>query len=396
MTQQFENMLYLFGANANGAVVEKELELNIDEIRKFSIEQGIWTMVYPELAKITDCEKYQQEFISVVSKGVMQKAFNLDIITKLEENGIKCCLVKGATLSPLYKEPDCRISGDADILIAEKDEAKVTKLLLEYGYDVEERPANHHHMSCVHKVGGLLEVHIRLYNELTKKMVFNDADIINEPWETTQIEGKTYHTLSIKDTLMYLTAHYIKHLINSGGGVRQMMDLLLYIEKNKDKIDFDEYDRILKELKYDKLIDVVKSVGGKYFGFNYEVKDEELMNKILTDTEEGGIFGFSAENRGGFLTEYCKKRTVMSNASSKIYVAVKREGGYTWFPSQESLINSYGYKYARYKILIPIAWIHRYIDVILGTRKPQIDKRNTDSFVNRMQMMRDLGMIDKE
>ena len=43
-------------------------------------------------------------------------------------------------------------------------------------------------------------------------------------------------TDSMKDTLMYLTAHYIKHLINSGGGVRKMMDLLLYIEKNKDKI----------------------------------------------------------------------------------------------------------------------------------------------------------------
>ncbi len=393
-TQSFENMLYLFGAHANCAEVKIDDRLDVEQIRKYSIEQGIWTMVYPELAKVCDAAKYQQEFFTIVSRGVIRKEFTLGIIQKLEESGIKCCLLKGATLSPLYADPECRISSDTDILIDENDEKKVTDLLLEYGYNVKERPANHHHMSAVHKVGGLLEVHVRLYNEMTKKIVFNNADIFNEPWNKVEIDGKSYHVLGNNDNLMYLTAHYIKHLINSGGGVRQMMDLLLFIEKNKDEIDLEKYEQTLKELKYDKLIDVVKSVGAKYFGFDYEIKDEGLMRKVLTDTEIGGIFGHSTEDRKGFFGEYCKRRTTMSKTKSKLYMFIRREGGYIWFPKQKTLVNVYGYRYARYKVFLPIAWIHRYVDVILGKRKPEVTADETQAFENRMNLMRELGMID--
>lgn len=394
MTQSFENMLYLFGANATGTKVGDLGELNIEEIRKFSVEQGVWTMVYPELAKLCDAKKYQMEFFTMVSAGVRRKEFTLGIIRRLEENGIKCCLLKGGTNSVLYADPECRISGDTDILITPEDEGKVSKLLLEYGYAVEERPANHHHMSARHKIGGLLEIHIRLYNDMTKKILFNDEEMAVQDWDTIEIQGCRYNTLSIRDNLMYLTAHYIKHLINSGGGVRQMMDLLLFIEKNKEKINFAEYDSTLKKLRYDRLIDVVKSVGGKYFGFDYKVKYEELMEKILNDTEVGGIFGHETENRNGFFSEFCKKRTTMSKTKTSIYVFLKKEGGYKWFPDRENLINQYGYKYAKYRILVPIAWIHRFIDVMTGKRRNAYIKKDTSEFAERMQMMRDLGMIN--
>lgn len=394
MTQQFENMLYLFGANANGAEVKINGQLNKEQIRKYSIEQGIWTMVYPELAKLCDASEYRQEFYAIVSRGIMRKEFTLGILQKLEAAGIKCCLLKGAMLSPLYAAPECRISSDTDILIDEKDEKRATRLLLEYGYSIKERPVNHHHMTAVHKIGGVLEVHVRLYNEMTKKILFDDMDVVSQEWDVMEIDGNKFHILGTRDNLMYLTAHYIKHLINSGVGVRQMMDLLLYIEKNKDKIDFDDYEKTLKKLRYNKLINVVKSVGAKYFGFDYEIKHEELMKKVLADTEEGGIFGHSAENRSGFYTEYCKKRTTMSKAKSKIYMFVKKEGGYDWFPSQEKLIKEYCYKYARHKVLIPFAWIHRYIDVITGKRKPEIAVKDTNEFNNRMELMRELEMIE--
>ncbi len=396
MTSQFENVLYLFGRNANGADVEIKEEIDIEKIRKYSLEQGIWTMVYPELVKICDMSQYYSEFYSMILKGMVRKEFTLGIIEKLEAQGIKCCLLKGATLSSLYAEPECRISSDTDILIDEKDEKRASELLLEYGYSVNKRPLNHHHMSAVSDMGGVLELHVRLYSDVTKKILFDNAEIIRDEWSTIELGGKTYRTLGVRDNLMYLTAHYIKHLINSGGGVRQMMDLLLFIKKNKDNIDFEEYEKTLKLLRYDKLIEVVKSIGGKYFGFDYEVKNESLMNKLLADTEEGGIFGHSANNRSSFYDEYCKKRTMMSHTNSKLYMIFKKEGGYDWFPSREKLIKNYGYKYSKYKVLLPIAWIHRYVDVILGTRKPKIEPKNTKEFDERMQMMKELGMIKKD
>lgn len=399
MTKTFENMLYLFGANANRAELCTIEDIDSDAIRQYAVEQGIWTMVYPELAKICDVKRYQAEFLMAVSAGVTRKEFTLNIIKKLEENGIKCCLLKGAAVCGLYADPECRISSDTDILIDPKDEKKLSKLLREYGYEVENRGVNDHHLKARHSVGGLFEAHIMLYSHTTSGILFNGLEMYGEPWDTSNINGYDYNVLGVNDGLMYLTAHYIKHLINSGGGVRQMMDLLLYIEAHKDKIDFDKYNNLLKELKYDKLIDVVKSVGGKYFGFDYEVKNIELMDKILSDTETGGIFGFSTDTRKNFYKTYCEKRTTMSKKQYKIFWLLKNEHS-IWdrlFPNQKMLITKHGYAYAKNKLLIPVAWINRYIDILTGRRKKiykHLPSSDNTEFKERMQLMRDLGMID--
>lgn len=394
MTNHFKNMLELFAANATGKTPNISGELDIEEIRRLSLSQGIWTMVFPELSKVADASKYYMLFFKTVSSGIAQKEFNLKIIKKLEDAGIKCCILKGAAVSHLYKDPECRISGDTDILIDPKDEKKLVKVLKENGYLVEERESYDHHTKAMHPVGGLLEAHIALYSETTAKILFGGKDMYFEDWTEVEINHNIYHTLGINDNLMYLTAHYIKHLVNEGGGVRQMMDLLLYIEEYKDKIDFEKYNRILKELRYDKLVDVVKTVGAKYFGFDYEIKNEELAEKVLTDSEIGGIFGFETDNRKKFYDEYCKKREALPKY--KTLFSKKSEKGILikLFPSSTRLVMYHGYGYAKNKILVPVAWIHRYFDILSGRRKKTIDKTNTDEFQSRMQMMRELGMIE--
>jgi len=395
MTQDFENMLYLFGANANGADNKLSGEIHADKIREEALKQGIWTMVYPELSKVCDIPEYKQEFLLAISKSITRKQFTLHVIKKIEEAGIKCCLLKGSTVAEFYRHPECRVSADTDILIDPAEEEHVKKILVENGYVVKDRKKNHHHAIAVHESGGRLEVHVSLYDKVMEKILFNNACITEESWETVVAEGKRYHVLGTKDTLMYLTVHYIKHFINSGSGVRQMMDLLLFMEKNKEKIDFEAYDKVLKELKYDKLIDVVKTVGAKYFGFSYEIKEETLAERVLTDTEIGGVFGHSAENRGGFYAAYCLKRTTMSKAQAKLFMQRKSETRKKLFPDQKSLIEGYGYRYAKHKILMPVAWVHRYVDVILGTRKPEVATKDTAEFQERMKLMQDLGMIDE-
>ena len=397
MTNNFKNMLYLFSANARGTKVQIEGELNIEEIRRLAIEQGIWTLVYPELSKISDASKYQMEFFALVSKGIAQKEFTLGVIKKLEEQGIPCCLLKGASVSGLYNDPECRVSGDTDILIDPKDEEKLKVALLEMGYGVEERAENDHHLKAFHKNGGLLEAHIMLYSKISEKFLFNGLSMYSEPWATMNINGYDYHILGINDGLVYLTAHYIKHLVNEGGGVRQMMDLLLYMERYKDEVDFNRYENILKELSYDKLLDVIKTVGTKYFGFDYEIKDEDLAEKVLADSEEGGIFGFSTDKRKNFYDSYCEKRTTMSKYQHKVYMSLNSESSVfdKIFPSQKVLVNVYGIGYAKHKWLLPVAWVHRNIKLVARkfSGKKSQQKQDSTEFKERMQLMRDLNMI---
>ena len=396
MTHDFENMLHLFGANATGNTVHIDEQLNIEQIRKYSLEQGIWPMVYPELAKLADVSKYQLECFSMITKGIAQKEYTLGVIRKLEEEGIKCCLLKGATISHLYADPECRISGDTDILIDPKDEKHLVRLLKVMGYDVEPRGRTDHHLQAYHKRGGLLEAHVMLYSHPTTKILFNGLKMYNEPWTKLEIDGYKYNVLGLNDGLMYLTAHYIKHLVNSGGGVRQMMDLLLYIEKYKDSLDLNAYDELLKNLKYDKLIDTVKTIGAKYFGFNYEIKNEGLAERILTDTEMGGIFGFSTNTRKNFYANYCKKRASMSKCGFKLFMMSKDDRGLAGrvFPSKNILVNVMGYKYAKHTILMPIAWLNRLFDAVFKRRKASASAPISKEFSERMKLMQDLEMVE--
>lgn len=393
MTESFKNMLYLFGAGATGRDIKiNGSELNTDEIRRLAIEQGVWTVVYEPLSRAANAEKYRMEFLSAVSKSIQSKNFTFGILQRLNEKGLKCCIIKGAAVASLYAAPDCRISSDTDILIDPADEQKILGFLAQNGYTVEKREKNDHHAKAYHPVGGLLEIHVRLYSVPTEKLILDGLDLYSEPWRKIEIEGSSFYTLGINDSLMYLTAHYIKHLVNEGGGVRQMMDLLLYIEKNKALIDFEKYNDTLKKLRYDRLIDTVKTVGAKYWGFDYPMPDEILADKILSDSEQGGIFGFGTDERNGFYKAYCKQRHRKS-LQSKYILNVKAESGIfrKLFPTKKSM-QQLGYN-ADNPVRLGGAYIHRFYRLLTkGRLKPE--NKSSSGCGERLELMKELDMID--
>lgn len=398
MTKSFEQMLYLFGENACGIKADIGEEANTNEILSLAQSQGVWTMIYPQLAKRYGLPECRGEFFATIARSIAKRMFTLGIIKELEENGVSCCLLKGVTVAYLYAEPDCRVSGDTDILIEPKKEKFVSEFLIKKGYILSKRQKNDHHLKAYHTNGGLLEVHVKLDSYVSSKYIFSGTKLYKEPYSKLEIDGYKYTVLGVNDTLMYLTAHYIRHFVNSGGGVRQMMDLVLYIDKNKDKIDFDSYNEILKELRYDGLIDSVYYIANKYFGFSFEVKNnnEDLAGRLLTDCENGGIFGQSREELGSY-KEYCYRRSGISKNTLRIFLLFKSETGIIsrFLLPQERLISEYGFSYARYKVLLPVAWIHRLFTISKRKKQRNVSSGASKGVVNeRMKLMKDLGMID--
>jgi len=244
-------------------------------------------------------------------------------------------------------------------------------------------------------VGGLLEVHVALNGELFERLAFNDMVTYDEPYETVTIGKNTIHTLGINDNLIYLTAHYIRHFVNGGSSIRQMMDLLLYMKKYEDKIDFARYNKLLKELKYDKLIDAVKSIGTKYFGMDFKVGSKELVSVLLEDCEKCGLFGSSSDHSTNVNNSFFASRQVVSSLKLKMLFWFKSEHTLLsrLFPNQKTLIKM-GYKYAKNKFLIPFAWIHKLFDYVFGRNKVRNEVLNTDVHNERIETMKKLSMID--
>ena len=169
------------------------------------------------------------------------------------------------------------------------------------------------------------------------------------------------------------------------------MDLLLYIEKNKALIDFEKYNDILKKLRYERLIDTVKTVGAKYWGFDYPMPDESLADKILSDSEQGGIFGFGTDERNGFYKAYCKQRHRKS-LQSKYILNAKAESGIfrKLFPSRQSM-RQRGYR-AKGFLGLAGAYIHRMFMLLI--RHGGIDNKSSSGCGERLKLMKELDMID--
>lgn len=395
MTEAFENMLYLLGAGARGYEVDAS-GVDMAKIREVAVLQGVWPIVYKAAETTADVSAWRSEFIFTIANFVSRKEFTLATIRKLEENGVRYCLMKGAAIAGLYALPECRISGDTDIYINPDDEEKTVKILKECGYRVEERTKNEHHVRAFHPVGGLLEAHVRMYSKTSEEIVFDNKVKYTENYIRTTIDGHDYNVMNPDDEILYLTAHYIKHLVNGGCGIRQILDLLLYIDKNKDKFDTDKYYNLMDELRYGKLLEIIKSVGGKYFGFDYPVIDDELVDRFLTDTENGGTFGAIADDRKNFHALYCKRRGSDSRVKNSVKLALKREKNifYKLFPPRHELLKG-GYEYAKYVVLIPFAWIHRFFNIALRRTKNRAeDKLSNEKALKRLELMENLGMID--
>ena len=395
MTEDFCNMLCLLGNSVNNCG-HKIKNTDIKKIREMAISQGTYALVYPELEKICDMRIYTNEFLSLVADGIKRNAFYIRLLDDMRKEGIGFCLLKGASVSRFYPVPEYRISGDTDILIDPADEEKVQRFLEKQGCIIEERDKNEHHFKAFHKTGGLMEVHIRLYSIPAQEILFEGKDLYNEEYSHMNVDGYTMPILGINDGLIYLTAHYIKHFVSKGGGVRQMLDLLVYIEHYKDKINFDRFYSILKDLRYDKLFSVITSIGAKYWGFNYPIEDEGLVERILTDCEEGGIFGEDNNTRNGFNKLYYSRRSLKNPVRHKYFMATNAEKTVMSriFVGQKGL-QLRGYSYARNRILVPLAWLHRFFDEIInGLKKRNHSTGYGKEFKKRIELMQDLNMID--
>lgn len=394
MTQEFRDMLYLIGAEVSGKEYNPDHKLNIEGILRAAAVQGVRTLVFPQLEKRCpdECAKYTPAFWGEIGSGIRRNAFQLKTLSELKKKGIRVCLIKGIAAAAAYPHPEYRISSDTDILIDEKDEAAVLAFLKENGYSVEPRRSkNEHHTKARHPIGGLLEVHVQLYSIPTQKMILNGMELYGEEYKIESFDECEVYTLGTNDALMYLTAHYLKHLVDEGGGVRQMLDLLLYMKKYESEIDFEKYNSAMQALGYEKLIDVVKAVGAMYWGMDFPKEHRKLCEELLTDSEEYGLFGHNSDGKNGFFTVYCERRGGKMKNEAVQFFGGERSRMRRLFPKAQGLIER-GYKHADNKLLYPFCCIHRLFDksfeMIFGKKKrenPQVEKR--------LDMMKELGMI---
>lgn len=423
MTNEFKALMRLVGAAAQGTTISAlPCELDWARIARLAEEQEVQSLLgYAlRLSPTLDCPP---ELRNILLARMRQQAFSnhawkhstLQLLEKMNAEGIHALLVKGYAVAECYAAPDSRMSGDTDLLIEPKDEKRACAFMKSNGFTVERRWTNGHHDVCWHPQLGCVELHVRLYDEIVEDVWFDGMDgreFVCEPSIEVCTPDGGYCTLGYTDHMIFLMLHLIKHFILSGMALRMMLDVALFFSHNAEKIDSMRFWQTMKDLRYEAIAQTILWAAVRDCGMDaasipgLSEMDAEQVDLILDDMESGGWLGQIDEKaRSEGWLEY-NRQLLMKNRNRIQYLFFMirwKMGMYlqALFPSRKTLAIRYPCV-QKSAIMIPFVWMHRLIfrsgrAVKKGALTTYIvtdEKKISDLGRERVQMFKQFRMMD--
>ncbi len=373
MTREFELLLQLYSCAARGQTYSGELS-DEDKSRVMFLAahaacSGMIMLAFSQYGKsVGRLDPRADRYVkTALLASCTKNAAVSKLIGELADESINSYLIKGRAVAEYYAVPECRESSDTDILVDIECEQAAYDVMRRLGYRVVPRTEYSHHATAVSDAAGVVELHTSLFFDMLNDVLFDGCDITTlmceNGIEKRDDEGNIeYTTLGYTDHLIFLSLHMVQHFIRSGTSVRQLYDILIYTESNKDKIDFNRYFRIMDNTGYKKLIYTVYSFGIKYMGFSkeslpeFEMSEDSLTERFGNDLESGGWIGKSRDD-GEELFRYYGSTRARDKDEYKRYIksAQRRKMTSSLFPNRERLKARFGF--AEHTVLLPVAWI---------------------------------------
>ena len=345
-------------------------DVDWDEVINEANAHSITGLIYPALKNIKD-NNIDKDIIDKLKKITFYSAIRqsnhikrtAEILKLFNENNIPVIVLKGLVVREYYPKPDLRTMCDSDVIIHKSDLERVRKLLLERGFH-EEEDAGHH--IAFMKADFNLEIHWTLANETFRKGQECFQEKIWDDAMKVKVGGVDTLSLSLED------------LAISGFGVRQLADLVLLVEHKGNEINWNEFREKAEKSRLTQFSTGMFKVCNYLFGMeipkelNIENKseDDEIIKLVVNDIFTGGVYGqrdlsFSFRAQVGYDIDDDSTFSML-----KRYIQVI-------LPPPSKLSDRYAYA-KKYKILLPIAWIHH---IYVGITSKEYDSESKKKFL---------------
>lgn len=332
----------------------------------------------------------------------------LQIYDRLIDDGVSPILIKGLLCRSLYPNPDCRPSGDEDILICPQETEKAVGIISQMGMQAKDIPYDHNlSADNVDEIAFYgtdnplhLELHQRLFSSRSETFSAMNA-LFSRCFEdkiTQTIHGRDIYTLSHTDNMLYMMLHCFKHFIHSGFGIRQVCDITLYANQYGHLIDWGKIMADCKAVRADAFQEAILKIAQKHLGLDAQAAglahwlpdmtaDE---TPLLEDMLSAGVYGSSSLSR-----QHSSGFTLNAIAKSEKGAPVRAGLLHSVFPPRKIMEAKYPYlKNSPY--LLPAAWADRIIKYRKET-KSSLTSKPTDAVKigkERVELMRYYGIID--
>lgn len=300
-----------------------------------------------------------------------------DIILKLN---IDIIVLKGIVLKKYYPVNELRTMSDFDILIHKNDFQKVKEYLLEnhFIYIEDNHPI---HATFYNENGVCIEVHWKLINN--ENYIADTINFEKYIWDELiefDLDGIKVKTLNKENFLLHLCIHMAKHLRNSGFGLRQLYDIVLFCNKEKDNIDWNIFESKCSECGALKFSVGLFKLINKLFNLNFF---EEALRRHKLDNYDSEVL-FEE------ILSYDKYNEERRNISIRSAAKIRKENKkilFGLFPKEKDLKRDF--PYAINKFMLIVAWFHRLLKKLIEKFKKICIGKNLRIVIKRRKLLLD-------
>ena len=355
--------VYLAACALNGQCPQGDWSQGLEELYRFCKFHSVTAIAAMALEQVwktapatePEMKQWRQARDKAIRKNILLNAERQRILAFLESIGCWYMPLKGSLLQFDYPQFGMRQMGDNDILCDPAKTEEIYRFMLESGYSCELHNQGNHDEFIRQPVYNF-EIHRTLFKpETAPELAAYYADI-HERSRKDPDNAFGYH-LSQEDFYIYLTAHAYRHFVVSGIGIRNLMDVYVYLGKHQQELDWTYLEQELTKLGAWDFERWCRRVSFQLF------ENPALMPEISA-ADLAMLDAFFAS--GTFGTEEQLLRKAMEynarSGHSRGYFFLQR-----MFPSGEMLGIMYPVVRGR-KWMVPFVWIYRL--VISLVRKP--------------------------
>lgn len=303
------------------------VSLGYESVKRMPVEDG----PDQELRKRWKYENDQSTFQCIYQQAALE-----ELKECFEREQIPVILLKGAVLREYYPREDLRTMADLDILIQKEDISRIRSLLSCMGYKAEAVDSRNEDVytrdECV-----TLEVHRELF---WKQDAWNEY--FQHVWKRTEkLPGYNWvQIMNPEDFYFHLLGHMIHHMHNGGIGIKAFLDIKIFQEQNREKLETEEFQDTLKAFHLEKLNE---NIGKLFLWWEEEDQTDSLMEAWTEFIINCGAYGevgnfiitnpafseFQENQRKGFRYRYIWRRLFPTYEEMKyMYPKAKK---YTYF-----------------------------------------------------------------
>ncbi len=280
-TQEEEYLLYLVKCSLQP---EKQWEMMPKEgflwEKVFEIAENhrVLPLLYDLLIQEEDLTKELRQRLQKNANQTVLQQYRLLFLSKslveiLEQETIKCAILKGVTIGEYFPVPELRKSGDIDLLLLEPKELdKAKEVLLRNGFLIKEEQLALHHLTFTTEEGIDIEMHTMLAepfdNEKMNAYLRNTLEVCKTGVSPKSVLGVELPVLSKAYFGFELLLHMLQHFLRSGFGLKLLCDWVVFWEDTATKEEQEVYLRLVTETGIKNFSDIVTLTCIQYLGMD--------------------------------------------------------------------------------------------------------------------------------